>query len=166
MQDRIEELQASIRKVMEDKMQLDSRNADLAKDLQVLTCPPNLSLIYYLGHDKVFLRFSESTIQEFPVCTLHSFCKAFHQGCSHGRACSSKGTASQECTILQAKDEQLRKLRAAEESALPASEDDDLAASYQGHLLLTVQGGKEMKLKPEQVIQNTARFSHDRLICA
>ncbi len=52
---------------------------------------------------------------------------------------------------MQAKDEQLRKLRAAEESALPAAEDDDLAASYEGHLLLTVQGGKEMKLKPEQV---------------
>ena len=52
---------------------------------------------------------------------------------------------------LQAKEDQLRKLRAAEESALPAAEDDDLAASYEGHLLLTVQGGKEMKLKPEQV---------------
>ena len=34
MQDRIEELNASIKKVLEDKAQLESRNADLAKDLQ------------------------------------------------------------------------------------------------------------------------------------
>lgn len=34
MQDRIEELNASIKKTLEDKAQLESRNADLAKDLQ------------------------------------------------------------------------------------------------------------------------------------
>lgn len=35
MQDRIEELNASIKRVLEDKSQLESKNADLAKDLQV-----------------------------------------------------------------------------------------------------------------------------------
>ena len=52
---------------------------------------------------------------------------------------------------LQERDEELRKLRAAEESALPAADDDRLAASFEGVLKLTVQEGKEMVLTPEQV---------------
>ena len=53
--------------------------------------------------------------------------------------------------LQQGKEDQLRKLRAAEDSALPAAEDDDLAASYEGSLQLTIQAGKDLKLKPEQV---------------
>ena len=53
--------------------------------------------------------------------------------------------------IGQAKDEELRRLRAAEESALPAADDDRLAASFEGNLRLTVQDGRELDLTPDQV---------------
>ena len=45
IQDRIEELNSSIKRVLEDKAQLESRNADLAQDLQASQdCLPGMSI--------------------------------------------------------------------------------------------------------------------------
>ena len=57
---------------------------------------------------------------------------------------------NQSSTCLQEKDDELRKMRAAEESALPAADDDRLAASFEGELRLTVEDGKDIVLKPDQ----------------
>lgn len=52
---------------------------------------------------------------------------------------------------VQGKDDELRRLRAAEESALPAAEDDQLAASFEGTVRLTIEDGRSIILTPDQV---------------
>ena len=69
-------------------------------------------------------------------------------------------THIQRLNVSQERDKELQRIRAAEESSLPAADDDRLAASFEGALRLTVQGSQEILLTPEQVSHPACCLTH------
>lgn len=84
------------------------------------------------------------------TCKCNLFCCQALLQVVQGQECNAHPAATQ--TLLQGKEEELRKLRTVEETAaLSAADGEELAGSFEGDVVLTVDDAQAVTLTPMQV---------------